>query len=71
MLRDYYPKFGNNPLHKAFFIHILDILIFHLVLSLNTIVELEPAAKNLRFLGYCSFFVERRNISRSDIGVAT
>ena len=70
VFRDYYPKFSNNPLYKAFFIYIIDIFIFYLVLSLNTLIELEPAAKNLGFLGYYSFFIKRRNISRSDIRVA-
>ena len=71
MLRDYHPKFSNNSLYKALFIHIIDILIFHLVLPLNTLIELKPAAKNLWFLSNYSIFIERRNIYRFNIRVAT
>ena len=71
MLRDYYPKFSNNSLYKALFIYIINILIFYLVLLLNTLVELEPAAKNLWFLSNYSIFIKRRNIYRFNIRVAT
>ena len=47
ILRDYYPKFSNNPLYKALLIHIIDIFILDLVLSFNTLKELELSSKDL------------------------
>ena len=70
-LRNHNPEFGDDPLHKVLFIHIVDILVLDVLLIFNALVELQPATENLWLLSHSTFFVKWRDICQFNIWMAT